>query len=93
VDGATGTFINQDGGCKGVLRTSLGIYEVELLNAMGVEECCATVTASYAPPAVAVLAVSAAGLRADGITVEIQLTVAGLKVDCDFCLVVERFAP
>jgi len=98
---AAGAFIgglaNQDR-ITAVAKTSTGVYELTLENALGVGECCPTVTPWYpassgTPPQ----ALWSAGLKADEVTLVVNLfeVIAGVVIpaDTDFCVVVDRLSP
>jgi hypothetical protein len=95
VNGTTGTFI---GGSTdqvvSVAKISTGVYELTLLNSLGVAECCPLVTPWYAPPAVPPIVKANAGLKADGSVLVVNITDdAGAPADANFCCVIQRFSP
>lgn len=98
---AAGAFIgglsNQDR-IVAVTKTSTGVYELTLENALGVGECCPTVTPWYpASTSTPPQALWAAGLKADEVTLVVNLfeIVAGVVTPADtaFCVVVDRLSP
>jgi hypothetical protein len=96
---ATGVFIGGSADrVLSVVATGVGVYEITLENALGVPECCPTVTPWYTPSsASAPMTWGNAGLKIDGITLVVNIfsDVAGVTTPTDgaFCLVVDRFMP
>jgi hypothetical protein len=97
VSGA-GAFIGSPDRATGVIATGVGVYEITLENALGVGECCPTVTPWYTPDSVASpQTYPNAGLKGDGVTIVVNIfsMVAGVPTPTNgaFCLVVDRFMP
>jgi hypothetical protein len=95
---AAGAYIDKACFSGTPTKTRTGVYELTLEAALGVAECCPTVTPWYpASTASAPQTWGVAGLKSDGVTLVVNLfsNVGGVAMPTDsaFCVVVERFMP
>lgn len=94
---ADGTVIASDDGIELPLLTtqlSTGVYELTLVNELGVSEACPEVTPWYtggSPPSV----MTAATVSPDGKKLTISITAGSppTPTDSAFCVVLQRFSP
>lgn len=94
---ADGTVIAADAGIELPLLTtkiSTGVYELTLVNELGVSEACPEVTPWYTGITIPSVK-TAATLSSDGkkLTVNITAGDPGAPVDSAFCVVLWRFSP
>lgn len=95
VDAAGAWIIDPDAFVGAPVKTGPGVYELTLQSAMGVSECGPEVTPTYLDPAAVPGSWANACLKADGITVVVNIftSVGGVTTPTDgaFSVVIWRF--